>query len=244
MKALILAAGRGSRMGDLTVHHPKCLLKLAGRPLLEWQLAALKKSGINDIALATGYLSETLESYKLPKFPNQEWQTTNMVATLFGAREWLEGNETILSYADIVYPSTTVEALKKASGDIAIAYNTEWLDLWSSRFENPLEDAETFKIDKAGRITEIGNKPTTLQAVEGQYMGLIKLTADGWQSLYQLGKADFKKLDMTSLLKRAIQSGIPVQGIPVDGNWYEVDSETDFHLYENWIATKKSWLCP
>ena len=60
MKAIILAAGRGSRMKSLTKNTPKCLLKIKGRPLIEWQINALKGSQIDQIAVTTGYLKEQL----------------------------------------------------------------------------------------------------------------------------------------------------------------------------------------
>ena len=62
MKAIILAAGRGSRMKKLTNDKPKCLVKLHGKPLLEWQLESMRKSGISEIAIVTGYKHEMLSS--------------------------------------------------------------------------------------------------------------------------------------------------------------------------------------
>jgi len=55
MKAIILAAGRGSRMKKLTSNQPKCLTNLNGKPILDWQLEAFKKSGITEVAIVTGY---------------------------------------------------------------------------------------------------------------------------------------------------------------------------------------------
>ena len=58
--AIILAAGRGSRMRELTDTKPKCLLELAGRPLLHWQLDALRDAGVERIVLVRGYAAHTL----------------------------------------------------------------------------------------------------------------------------------------------------------------------------------------
>ena len=55
MKAIILAAGRGSRMGGATAERPKCLVELSGRPLLDWQIHALRQGGIEDIAIVRGF---------------------------------------------------------------------------------------------------------------------------------------------------------------------------------------------
>ena len=88
-RAIILAAGRGSRMKEMTAEKPKCLTMLYGRPLLEHQLSALRSAGITDIAVVTGYMREALTSYDLVEFHNSRWAETNMVASLCCAREWL-----------------------------------------------------------------------------------------------------------------------------------------------------------
>jgi NDP-sugar pyrophosphorylase family protein len=63
MKAIILAAGRGSRMGDGTANLPKCMMKLWGKTLLEHCLDSLQKAGflLNDIGIVTGYKSEIIQ---------------------------------------------------------------------------------------------------------------------------------------------------------------------------------------
>ena len=63
MKAIILAAGRGSRMGQLTNDKPKCLLMINGKTLIELQITAITNAGIKDIAIVTGYKAEMLKSY-------------------------------------------------------------------------------------------------------------------------------------------------------------------------------------
>ena len=59
MRAIILAAGRGSRMGSLTSSLPKCRTIFKGKELIEWQMESLSKSGINEIAIVRGYLADT-----------------------------------------------------------------------------------------------------------------------------------------------------------------------------------------
>ena len=86
MKAIILAAGRGSRMGNLTDENEGLLEVL--KPLIEHQIEALTK-GIEDIAIVTGYKSELLNCYGNYHFHNEEWAETNMVYSLLCAKEWL-----------------------------------------------------------------------------------------------------------------------------------------------------------
>ena len=95
MKAIILAAGRGSRMKNMTNEQPKCLVDLNGKTLLERQLESLKKAGIEDIGIVTGYKHEMLKKYELVEFHNPLWEKTQMVSSLACASEWLKKDECI-----------------------------------------------------------------------------------------------------------------------------------------------------
>lgn len=242
MKAIILAAGKGSRMGFLTEDKPKCMVALAGKPLIQWQIEALKKSGINEIAVVRGYLSEKIAVPESKYFENARWSQTNMVMSLVSAGDWLKKDTCIVSYADIVYPADTVSKLLKKEGDILITYDSEWLKLWSRRFNDPLSDAETFRIDAEGNLLEIGNRAKSINEIQGQYMGLLKFTTHGWKSVEKylsgLTQEACDVLDMTSLLRGLLKSGVLIKTVPVKGRWFEVDSENDLNLYNSLI--KKS----
>lgn len=236
-KAIILAAGRGSRLKELTADKPKCLVSLHNKPLLLWQLDAIKGAGISDIGIVLGYKSEKIKPFKLHTFQNHRWNETNMVSTLNCADAWLSEYSCIVSYSDIVYSKRCVTKLIEAPGDITISYDKNWLALWKMRFENPLDDAETFKLNKRGTITEIGNKTDNLDEIEGQYMGLLKFTPLGWGIVKKfLASLDIKtrdKIDMTSLLSGLIKCGVKIQAVPISENWYEVDSVQDLKLYNS-----------
>lgn len=236
MKAIILAAGRGSRMQSLTAEQHKCKVKLWGKSLIEWQLQALEQANIKDIAIVRGYLGHTF-TYDVHYFDNARWSQTNMVASLLEANEWLSEDECVITYSDIVYGGSTVEKLTLA-GDygISLTYDVKWLELWSKRFDNPLDDAETFKVDKRGYITEIGNKTQNIDNIQGQYMGLFKTTPAGWalvtDFLRSLSQESIKKMDMTTLFKELCKIYPQcIKGIPVAGGWFEVDNENDLRLY-------------
>lgn len=236
MKAIILAAGRGSRMGGLTAEQPKCLTPLAGRPLLDWQIESLRAAGADSIAVVRGYRAETLSRPGLHYFQNARWSETNMVASLLSADSWLGGDICMVSYSDIVYRPDIAASLARAGGEIAITYDVDWLELWSDRFENPLLDAETFVTDETGRLVEIGARAASVEEIRGQYMGLLRFTPNGWRTVRgYLGRQEqsiVDRMDMTSLLRRLIAEGVSIHTVPVHGGWYEVDTETDLALYE------------
>jgi choline kinase len=229
MKAIILAAGRGSRLGPLTDDRPKCLTPVGGVPLIEREVSALRGAGIQEIGLVCGYKAELLKSYGTRQFINSRWSETNMVASLLCAREWLEQDTCVVSYSDIFYSSSTVQALGRAPGEIAISYDPQWLQLWSKRFKNPLEDAETFRIDSRGIVLEIGRKPQKLEEVQGQYMGLLKFEPCFWKNFKQTVP---DRMDMTSFLNQLLQTGQQIHAVANLDPWGEVDSASDLAVYE------------
>ena len=235
MKAIILAAGRGSRMKHATDNIPKCLLKVKGKTLLEIQIEALKKSGIKKIGIVTGYLSEQLIDYCDNTFYNDKWNETNIVSSLMCAQNWLRQSDCIVSYSDIYYDDLILKKLIKDNCQIGVAYDPNWQTLWQERFKNPLSDAETFQLSNNNNIIEIGNKTTQINEIQGQYMGLMKFTIKGWSELEKiiksLKKDELKKIQVTQLLQKCISSGFKIKAISNNTEWGEVDSQKDLELY-------------
>ena len=132
-KGIILAAGRGKRMDHETDDKPKCLTKLLGKPLIDWQIRSLHEAGIYDIAVVTGYKGDCLDSFGLHRFVNENWARTQIFESLNCAHSWLESFECIVSYSDIVYEKTAIMGLLDAMDNVAVSYDTRWLDRWSRR---------------------------------------------------------------------------------------------------------------
>jgi L-glutamine-phosphate cytidylyltransferase len=239
MRAVILAAGRGARMGNLTRDIPKCLIPLAGRPLIDWQITALRGAGIESIGVVRGYQSQLIDGRGVEFFDNLRWAKTNMVVSLACAARWLRAEPAIVSYADIFYQSTAVTALLEVQADIAVAYDADWRSLWSQRFADPLSDAETFCLDGT-RVVDIGRRAGALEEIQGQYMGLLKFTPAGWHAaeayLASQSREALDRLDMTGLLSALIECGTSIEAVRVVDGWGELDSGDDLALYERLIA--------
>lgn len=236
MKAIILAAGRGSRMKDLTEERPKCLVELRGKALLDWQLEALRAAGINDIAIVTGYKRELLANRGLVEFHNARWAETNMVSSLARAQDWLQAEPCIVSYSDIFYSPTAVQSLMACPASLAVTYDPNWLELWTQRFSDPLLDAETFRLTPAQTLAEIGNKPKSVDEVQGQYMGLLRFTPEGWAEVLRIRSGlppeQCDKMHMTGTLQKVIEAGrVAIAAVPYQGDWGEVDSAEDLASY-------------
>ena len=244
VRAVILAAGRGSRLNRLTRDRPKPLVTLEGKTLLEWQVASLRAAGVSEIAVVRGYRGEMIDHPGLAYLENAEWARTNIVHSLRCADEWLKTSICIVSYGDIVYHPSLVSTLVDTTGEIVVAYDVLWESLWRQRFEVPAKDAEAFRIEN-GWIQEIGGTVGSLDPVEGQYLGLFKLTPGGWSTvrgvLSLAEDAVARNLDVTALLGRLIRKGIKVRGTPIQGRWCEVDHVTDLRLYERMIRSGTQW---
>ena len=236
MKAIILAAGRGSRMGTLTDKAPKCMTILHGKSLLEWQLQSLRGAGIREIGIVRGYLGDTFD-LKLTYFENTRWSETNMVMSLTKADDWLKNDTCVVSYSDIVYSENAVKRLVEINENIGIAFDRNWLKLWKARFKNPLSDAETFEIDDNGYLTEIGNKAQSVTQIQGQYMGLLLFSPVGWKTAKRLIAQhtipEQDKMDVTMLLQKLINHGEKIKTVAIYDSWYEVDSESDLVYYNS-----------
>lgn len=248
MRAVVLAAGEGNRLRPHTLDRPKCMVELLGYPLVKWQLDTLRGAGIEDITLVTGYRAEMLRKLGVATRHNPEFASTNMVHTLMCARDLLDGEDDVLvAYSDIVYERRVLDAILGSDAPVSTTIDSNWQSLWCSRNENPLVDAETLRVDEDSNIIELGRKPTSLQQIEGQYMGLTKIRADhvcmllehycslDREAVYD-GK-DFVNMYMTSFLQSLIDSGHPVRAVRVAGGWLEIDSSADLALYERLYAT-------
>ncbi len=239
MRAIILAAGRGSRMGPLCEERPKCLVELANKPLIERQVAALRSGGAEAVAVVRGYRADMIELSDLTYFYNERWAETNMVMSLAAAAEWLTSGPVIVSYSDIFYRGALVEELAATAGDLVISYDRSWRSLWSSRFADPLADAETFQTDASGRLIEIGSKTDKIDEIKGQYMGLLKITPRGWRDVEMLiDSLDARardRLDMTSLLQSLLRRNVVIGTLGTDGQWGEVDNPSDLAVYDRMV---------
>jgi len=254
MNAIILAAGEGKRLHPLTSEMPKCLVELFGKSLLHWQLNTFKNFEINDISIVTGYLKEKINFSNINYFVNKNFQKTNMVETLFCAREKLL-DSTIISYGDIIFEKKVLEKLYQTDDDISIIIDKNWKEYWKIRFNNPLDDLESLKIDSENNIIDIGQKIKTMDEIQGQYIGLMKFQNNGNEILKSFydkckllakngenplnSKISFEKSYMTDLLQGLINEGYKIRAIPINSGWLELDTYDDFLKYQLMYKDKK-----
>jgi choline kinase len=238
MRALILAAGRTTGMGEHHDQRPKGLVPLAGKPLLDRQIAALRAGGVTEIGIVRGYRGDTIDRPETTRFENPRWQETGAVTSLATAADWLRTAPVIVSTDDVFYSHDIVHRLGSVRGTLAIAYDRQWRELWDRRFANPLAHATTFRRSSSGNLLAIGGRPGDLKEIDGQFMGLLKFTPVAWQAvealLTKLDPAAADGLDIVAMLQHLLADRpIPIGVVGADGQWGRIDRTDDIALYES-----------
>jgi len=239
MKTVILAAGAGIRMGRYTRHLPKGMLEFGGKPLLEWQMEALRKGGLETIIIVTGYRKEAMDIKGITYYHNGKFESTNMVESLMCAKDEFD-SDILVAYADILYTPDLVKQMATESGEIVVAVDAAWRDYWKMRFGTTEKDLETLTV-KGELITELGREVESSEGIDYRYIGLVKFPKDIWPkvfSLYEHKKSSdehwfasgkpFLKGYMTDLINELIGQGVRVKPCVTAKQWLEFDTEGDY----------------
>jgi L-glutamine-phosphate cytidylyltransferase len=238
MRALILAAGAGTRLG---LDGPKCMAPLAGRPLLHWQLDVLRAAGIDPIAVVVGHRADKITAPDIHTIANPRHHDTNMVESLFCAHDWLTGHDddTLVTYGDLLYDTTLITAARDApAAPITTVVGRDWLRLWSARSADPLNDAETLQL-RGTDILDIGRPATSLDEIDAQYVGITRLSPEGLRHITAARQRRIEtrtwdeRIHMTDFLRATLHDGQRVTAAVVNAGWLEVDTASDLALYED-----------
>ena len=249
-KAIILAAGEGTRLRPLTNNIPKCLVEFLGKSLLDYQLEVFNKLNIKKIHIVSGYQEKKINRNGITKSVNQNYKKSNMVSSLFSCLDFIKGEEDlIISYGDIIYTKENLEKILNCKKDISLMIDINSLEYWKVRTDNPLDDLESLIIDNENNIKEIGKKIKNYKKLQGQYTGLIKLKGSAINKLInyykQLDKTklydtkSFNNMYMTSFLQLLIKSGWKIDATKVKNGWLEFDTIEDFNKYNQLHKVKK-----
>ena len=165
---------------------------------------------------------------------NPVYDETEMVYSLFCARDrFPEDDDLCISYGDIVYDRSVVEALRNCDAPLCVVIDSEWRRLWELRFDDPLSDAETLRIED-DRVVEIGAEPSGYNEIDGQYIGLIKVRRDYVDEFVDAyDSLDQSSIHMTRFIQHLIDTAWQVAPVEMDGGWLEVDTLEDLEIYRS-----------
>ena len=240
MKAIFIAAGRGSRLGSLTEDLPKPLVDINGKSIIERQIELLRKKNIDDIIIVTGYKKEKFEFKNVKYIFNPNFLIDEQAGSLMSARQKFSG-DVLIMFGDILFDEHILQQVLDSSGDISIAIDKDWEKSYQERNDNPIDKADKVLL-KNEKIIKISAKQIDLQQNEdtGEVLGIMKLSSNGSKILIEhyerLEKnhtgnfhdaESFKKAKFVDILQELLSLGIEINPVPINGNWCEIDTFDD-----------------
>lgn len=255
-KVIIVAAGRGRRLGPETEDIPKCMVRVAGQPILHWQLRAFAAAGLSDIVVVRGYLGDRIDGGRAaPAFvDNPHWAHNNILASLLCAAEHLPGGF-FFSYCDIVYTPEVVARLAARAraanpAPVSLIIDRGWADAYEGRTLHPISEAELTQVDGQGQVVRMGKGAVARDKAVGEFIGLAYFSAAGAAALRALWDvalvggleapfglaATLRQSYLTDALNVLADQGLLIEPVFIDGQWREIDTPQDLAAAQTVVA--------
>lgn len=247
MKAIILSAGQGSRLGHLTADRPKCLIEFGGRSLLDRQLDVLAANGVDEAVVVTGFRDEQVESAiarraggpKVRTVYNPFYKVADNLGSLFIAREELSGDCLVWNGDTLVSEALMARVIANRRSGICVTIDRK--DSY---------DADDMKVvvDREGRLHAIG-KRLPMRNVNAESIGLLAFRDGGAETFRAAIQQAIRKPEGTTIwylrVIHQIAQKRDVWTLDVDGEeWGEVDFPQDIdsarELVARWDSLKSS----
>lgn len=236
-QAVILAAGRGSRLAGAIRNRPKCLAGVGGVALIERQLSLLAAAGIGDVAVVTGYRADAVRKVvgaRATFIHNPAWAVTNSLCSLHLCKDWVRGAFIVLN-CDVLFDPRVLARLLACEGD-AFAFDS------SSGAED-----EQMKVElRRGCLAAI-DKRLPSERVHGENVGLLYFSAAAARQLFRETEALLRAGATDTWLAAAVQRlarWVPLRGVDVaDLSWIEIDFPDDLERArrEVWPRIRSRW---
>ena len=240
MISILLAAGSGTRLGELTKNTPKSFIKINGISLIERQIQLLRKFNIHDIVVVTGPNQDKFNLENITLINDKEHLTHDQLGSLMAAKSFFN-NELMIFYTDIIFDEQILSDMVMSKGEITIAIDMDWQKSYDERLDNPILDA--------GRVLVSNNKVKQLSEnipIEensknlGEFLGIVKLSKNISSIFLQrfsyllsnhngnFHDADsFKMAKLMDMLQDLLDVGVEITPVVVKDNWCEIDTEMD-----------------
>lgn len=265
-RAILIAAGRGKRLGAHTAEIPKCMVQVGAQPILGWIWQALASVGVDELVVIRGYRGDVLESFvrslvpartKLHFVDNPEWPTNNVLLSMAYARRFFD-QPTYLSYSDIIFTAAVARAAADATAEIGLVIDREFRSIYEGRTDHPLEEGEVSDLMPDGSVARVGKRALPPADAIGEYIGLARLGMRGVATaansldalaLQFLGReqtpfqraAAYRNAYQTDLWQHLIDGGTRVDPVFIDGQWREIDTSQDLDRARVLVESTSAW---
>jgi len=243
MKAIFIAAGEGSRLGNLTKDLPKPLVDVNSKSIIERQISLLRKNNVNDIVVVTGYKKEKFTFKNIEYVHNPNFREQEQTGSLMAARSKIAG-DVLIMFGDILFEEIILQQILNSKGDIVIAVDENWEKSYEERHDNPKSEADKVLI-KDDKVIQISAKNIEVNDDNdvGELLGLIKLSMKGSKILIDqyeklenshIGKfhdaVSFKKAKFVDMLQELLSLGTMITPVSIKGKWCEIDTKHDLEI--------------
>jgi len=264
-RAILIAAGRGKRLGAHTEEIPKCMVEVAGKPILGWVWDALSAVGVQELVVIRGYRGDVLTEFVQRLVPraifvdNREWETNNILLSLACARAHLD-RPAYMMYSDIVFTRDVMAKTAASTAEIGLVIDREFRTIYEGRTEHPLEEGEVSDLLPDGTVARVGKRALPPADAIGEYIGLTRLgprgiaivarTIDQLQQRFA-GRDDepfqraahYRNAYLTDLWQQLIDTGIQIEPILIAGQWREIDTGQDLSRARELLESRpKEWI--
>lgn len=248
MKAIILAAGQGTRLKKYTENLPKGMLNFKGKTIIERQLEMYRRCGMTNIIVVTGFAADKIAYKDVKYYHNRDFANTNMVESMLCAREEFD-SDVIVSYSDILFSEDMLRTMMESTVDFGVAVDKNWQVYWQKRYGRVDFDTESLTLDEAGCITSLGLENPPLSKIDARYVGLLKFSQAGLSRITELWDRDYsaylekpwqqsgkfiRQAYMTDLLQALIGAGEAVKALEFKNGWLEFDTNEDYENACRW----------
>ncbi len=237
IKAIILAAGVGSRIRPLTDNCPKSLLKINGKTILEMMLSHIQACGINEVVFVLGYLQNQIKDYVKIQFPdlivqfitNEKYEVTNTGYSLMLTKDFVQDSTFIKFDADVVFDINILKSLIASEYDNCLCID-----------KNINLDAEEIKviIKDDNRVVKASKTVNPVDAI-GESIGIEKISGETACTLFNelelmMKDEQYHQEYYEAAYERLIEKDVPFHALDISGlKWTEIDTQEDFMLAEN-----------
>ena len=245
MKAIILAAGSGTRISKNFSALPKALIQVNNISIISRQISLFKKNGIDEIIVITGPFKEKFSIPDITYVYDQKFEEHDILGSLMEAREHIFG-DVIITYSDIIFEDLILKKILQTNLDIGIAVDLDWKKAYENRESHPISEAENILFDNSRNILEIRKNIRNSNLEIGEFLGIIKLSNNGCKLLlkrYDEIRNDnnspfhdaksLTKAYLIDMIQELIESKIEVKPILISGKWCEIDTIEDLKRAEN-----------